>query len=248
MDTTNMYIAGCLSGAITTAAFHPLDAIRVRLFYDYKSMGNIASFYNGIGFNITTGCIKNMLVYPTQEHFKNILTKKGYTKYESEIYSSIWSGFLLSTASTPINVIKIPLQSNVVKHSASHMAKEIYSKYGLLGFYRGGMGTFVRDLSWNCTYFPLFRYINDNITDNKILSSILAGSVSMTVSYPFDGVRLYRQNNNKNYNFWYGFFRAFNWSYANFKSYGMSLLRIPISTTVSHMCYLYISQWLMNKQ
>ena len=247
VDTIKKYLSGCLSGIVSTLIFHPVDILRIRLFYEGTSLGKLNTFYNGIGFNLLTGCVKNMFVFPTQEHFKDIFVKKGYGEYKAEFYSSIVSGSLLSLISTPINVVKIPLQSNTINYSPLHIIKDIHKKYGIAGFYRGGGGTFLRDVSWNGVYFPLYKNLNENYIDNKILSSILAGSIAMTVSYPFDGIRLYRQNNNKDYNFWFGFMRSFNLSKGNLQSYGTSILRIPTATTVSHMCYLYLSQYLLSK-
>jgi Mitochondrial carrier protein len=244
METSKKYLSGCLSGFIATSIFHPIDVLRIRLFFDLKSLGRFPILYHGITFNVLTGCLKNMVVYPTQEYLRDKLIKYQCDKYTSELFGSLGTGISLSLAGTPINVIKIPLQADVQNRTVFFVMKDIYSKYGFRGFYRGGLGTFMRDISWITVYFPLFRYFGENVTENKILASIMAGIPAMTVSYPFDGLRLYRQNNKENYHFWTGFKKSFNLSSGNLKSYMVSLLRVPTMTTFSHMSYLYISQYL----
>lgn len=248
MNNKEKYLSGFLAGGIITALFHPFDVLRVRLFFAGENIGSIGTYYNGLGFNVTAACFKNLFIFPTQEGFRNYLFSKGYSEYQSEVYGSIGSGTLMSLVSTPANVIKIPLQADSQHNKVRTVAKDIYSKYGIRGFFRGQVGTGLRDITWNGLYFTIYKYLHDNYVENKMAASIIASALAMTGSYPFDGIRLYRQNNKENYNFWTGFHRSFNLSSANLKSFSMSLLRIPIATTASHMCYLYISDYLMNKK
>jgi hypothetical protein len=244
--TEAKYLSGFLTGAASTLIFHPFDALRIRLFYDTKEIGGIRSLYNGLKFNVATSCMKNMLTYPTHDYILERL-QNNYTPYWADIYSSFLTGLLLSSASTPINVIKIPLQASGDKQRAIDIGRDIYRRYGVTGFYRGGLATFCRDVLWNTIYFPLFRFVNERVTNNKTASSVFSGMVTMTITYPFDGIRLYRQNNKNNYNFWYGFMYSFNRSRENIRSYGVSLVRIPLATTFSHMLYLYLSEKLSKK-
>ncbi|CAH6419608.1 Mitochondrial carrier protein [uncultured virus] len=248
MNTKEKYFSGCLTGIISTCIFHPIDSLKTRLFYEKNNIGSVKSFYNGLTFNVLTCCFKSMLTFPTQEYFKDKLIEQKFSIYSSELYASICSGLLVGFFSTPINVIKLPLQSDPNKNKIFNIIQINYKNYGLKGFYRGGVGTLLRDVTWNAIYFPLFKYLNENHIDNKILSSISAGSIAMTISYPFDGIRMYRQNNNKNYNFWYGFSKALNFSSPNFKCYTISLLRVPTSMTLSHICYLYINDYLIKNK
>jgi hypothetical protein len=101
-----------------------------------------------------------MLVFPTQECLKDLLIQKNINKYNSEFYASIMSGLLVSLVGTPINVIKTPLQS-CHNNKIFPVIKIVYNQYGLKGFYRGGLSTLLRDVSWNSIYFPLYKYINE---------------------------------------------------------------------------------------
>jgi hypothetical protein len=133
---------------------------------------------------------------------------------------------------TPINTIKIPLMISA-KSNVTSTIKNIYNTHGVTGFYRGGVGTLIRDATWNTMYFPVYGWINSKI-DNRFCSSVTAGAIAMCFSYPFDGIRMFRQNNKNNYNFWHGFKYSFNRSPENIKSFGICLIRVPLSVAVSH--------------
>lgn len=248
MNSREKYFSGFITGLITTSIFHPIDALRIRLFMNKNNLGNFVTLYNGFGFNVSTSCIKNMALYPTQEIIRDIFLKKYYTKYESEFYSSFITGIVLGFISTPINTIKIPLQNNNHKIGVLNITKDIYSKYGFRGYYRGGLATLMRDIIWSISYFPFYKFFNDNYFHNNIKASLISGIISMTLYYPFDGIRLYRQNNNKNYHFWYGFFKSLKFNKSNIESYIISLIRIPLSTTVAHMIYLIANSYFIKKE
>jgi hypothetical protein len=152
------------------------------------------------------------------------------------------SGLLLSIVSTPINTIKTPLMISANSNTKS-IIYHIYKCHGYNGFYRGWIGTLARDVLWNGLYFPLYSYFN-NYLDNRLYCGILAGCCSVCVTYPFDGIRLYRQNHKDNYNFWHGFRKAFNMSFSNIKSFAICMIRVPLSVAFSHWTYLRTAEFL----
>ncbi len=200
---------------------------------------------NGIAFNTWSIIIKQCATFPTQEFIKRKLENKSMSNLQQNLLSGLFSGMFLSMISTPINTIKIPLMISAKSNTYS-VIKNIYSTYGICGFYRGGASTIARDSIWNTIYFPLFGYTN-NIIDNRFISSMIAGACSLCVSYPFDGIRLFRQNNKNNYNFWHGFKYAFNTSPENIKSFAVCLARVPLSIAISHYIYLKSNDILHNK-
>jgi len=66
------------------------------------------------------------------------------------------------------------------------------------------------------------------------------------VAYPFDGLRIFRQrmNNNIEYDFWVGIKKSFSLSKANIKSYTYAMIRVPLSTCITHIGYIYITEYL----
>ena len=238
-NTTKKYLSGCITGLANTVIFYPMDLLRVRYFFKKKNIGTAKTFYNGLTYTLWTGCLKNMATYPTQEV---IYTKiKENTKVSDKsalVYSSIGTGSILGLLANPINTIKVPMQATKRKTFAAQIAKDIYKNYGLKGFYRGGVGVVLRDITWATVYFPLYKTLEDK-TNNRLVSSLSAGVLSMALAYPFDGMRLYRQHHLNDYNLWHGFRESFKINQHNLRSFGMGIIRVPLSVTFGHMVYLY---------
>ena len=218
--------------------------MRVRLFFNHKKTKKTIrkQFYQGMQFTLWTAVIKNICTYPTQEFINDQIRKKKVFSNENHtrIASSFITGSLIGLICNPINTIKIPLQTQRYNLKWWQVGNKIYHQYGFQGFYRGGTGIFLREVSWASFYFPIFYHLNDKY-DNKILASVIGGIVSMTMSYPFDGMRLYRQKRTKKkFPLWYGFFKSFNLNQTNLRSFGTGLVRVPISVSFCHLSYLYL--------
>lgn len=251
-EIKSSYFSGITTGAINSTIFYPIDICRVRLFLKRSgNIGHVRSFSNGLLFNVFTGAIKNSATYPTHDMFKRILKNKGF----SEVYSGLCTGITLSLIGNPINAIKVPMQTSIKKTTALQVTRNIYNNYGLKGFYRGGFGLFLRDVTWAGVYFPCYSFIHHHLNNsfrfkqkfnkqNEIISSLIAGVASMSVAYPFDGMRLYRQHHTKDFNIWHGLRESFKLTPKNIKSFSTGLVRVPLSTTFSHIFYLYVKEFL----
>lgn len=242
----NKKYASCLiSGMLGTMIFQPIDALRSISFFEYKNF-TFKGLYNGFLFNCSTNILKVCSSYPTQEFIKSKVSH--LPEIQRETLSGLLTGSVLTIVSTPANVIKTPLISDQTNKMIP-IIKKTYGQYGLKGFYRGGIGTLLRDVVWSGIYFPTFYYINKKLNglnkyfDNRPVASVLSAALAACISYPFDGIRLYRQNEKQNYNFWYGFKYSFNRTSANLKSFMWSMLRVPFSIALSHYVYLRCNDW-----
>lgn len=242
-NSQKKYVSGILSGVVSVCFLHPFDAIRIRLFWGKNNGHLMKSLFNGFSFNMISTCFKNVATYPTQELFRDTMIKHGYSQYQSELAASFGSGVFLGIVATPINAIKTPMQGHN-NYKFLNVVRDIYSKFGLAGFYRGGMATVMRDTTWNTLYFPTYKYVNENHIENKFGASILSSVICLTFTYPLDGIRLYRQNNKENFRFWDGFKHSFNPSMNNLKSYLMCVTRVPLGVAITHMTYLYANDYL----
>lgn len=248
--TTRTELLSCaISGTITTLIFQPIDALRTKLFFADKRLliQNISpkSLYNGILFAIPAQITKLCATFPIQTMIHDQLNKTQLTELQKNISSGMIAGLTLAMVSTPINAIKIPLMQNS-DNKFMDVTKTVYDKYGLKGFYRGGMATMCRDIIWNTLYFPIFNAINEKYK-NRFFASSIAGCCALVIAYPFDGIRMYRQNNKANYNFWYGFKYAFNTSPENIKSFILCFFRVPLAIAIGHYLYLFSNDSLKNK-
>lgn len=237
--SNNKYTHGAIAGGISASIFHPLDALRVRIFY--KQPISLPTIMDGYSFNVSTTLIKSIISYPLRDTMKDSLSK--WTDHnKAELGSAVGSGIVLGLFATPINVIKVSLQAG---HHPNFVTtcKNIYTKNGPSGFYNGGVATVLRDSIWNSIYFPVYELIlSSGLTKEKPVASIVAAASAVMISYPFDGIRLYRQHGKTNYNFWHGFWVALQWNSANFKSLGLCLIRVPSATALTHMTYLYLNK------
>lgn len=241
---TKSYWHGAMVGMAQAIVFHPIDLIRIRYFLKKQELGHPRTWFNGMLFNIKSTAIKQMAVFPTQELLKE---RCG----GSDVWSGLAAGALLGSIACPINAIKTPQQASKTQRGSFLVAKHIYDRNGLMGFYRGGLGIFLRDFTWAGVYFPLYSWLDSNIFNSiqdrhlkKVGSSISAASIAMIAAYPFDGSRLYRQHHygEKNYHFWHGFKKSFELTPSNFKSFTTGMIRVPLATTFCHMLYLYLQR------
>lgn len=91
----------------------------------------------------------------------------GMTEERGQFFSSVFAGMVLGLLAAPINVIKVPLQvrsafdacveprANLRRDAlqsgvradmtARSVCRDVYREYGILGFYRGGLGIVLRD-------------------------------------------------------------------------------------------------------
>lgn len=235
---TRRYINGVIVGVATVGLFHPIDAFRIRTLYS-EGLNSYKTIFNGVSYSLSVTLTKSVIAYPFRETIEKSAHKRGASDSMSVALSSAMTGFMLGFIATPINAIKTPLQAYHYNSTISAF-KFVYNTRGLKGFFNGSLATITRDTVRTGVYFPLFNYINTNWFDNKFISSISAGLFAVTISYPFEGMRLFRQHGKKDYGYLHGLKKSLSLSPANLKSYSVSLVRVPLATTMTHMLYLWL--------
>ena len=252
-DNYKKAIGGLTSGIINATIFYPVDALRTRYFIKGEKPQNLSFLTNGIGFNMITSGFKTMITYGGQEYMKEELLKRNYSSKQSQIYSSIGTGLVFSIMTAPVNVIKVPLQTSA-KTTVTSIVKDVYGKYGLLGFYRGGLPLCIRDFNWAVSYFTTYGYFENYFNglvpnphfykQNEMLSMVSSGIISATIAYPFDGMRLYRQYHKHDYDIMKGFWESFKMTKSNLQSFKIGITRVTCSVFLNHITYLMIKDFL----
>jgi len=252
------YTSGMLSGMMTAGIYHPIDSLRIRSFLNPTEMGSLKSLKNGLAFNIGSTGIKNVVLFPLREQIRDYEIGSGnLPSIRSEITTSLIVGNIMSLIGTPINVIKIRMQNNIGETSSFiNISKDIYIRNGPSVFFRGYFPTTVRDVFWNVAYFSIFdsvsknKNISNEIVDTRIVGSIVGAIAATSVSYPFDGMRLFCQKPDRKdeFHFLMGFKKSFECSRANVRSYFYAIIRIPLATCTSHMSYLYFKDFLSKRK
>jgi len=234
---------GMISGSAVCVIAHPTDTYWYRLLLNNKPQKlGIKSLYNGVTFNIISTGIKGIALFSVQDVVNDIFIRLGYSKAISSIYSGICAGVVLGTIANPINAIKVPLQVSYNRITTANACKQIYNKYKLRGFYNGGLSIFLRDLTYSTVYFPLFTYLYNNSNMNKLCCTMISGMTSVLISYPFNCVRLYRQDIRNNISFMDAFKKSFELSTRNFKSLIIMALRIPLLNGLTHIIYMRLNK------
>jgi len=254
-DNLRKIKSGFFSGLINSTMFYPIDVMRVRYFFgkNIPQHKTTSAFTNGMAFNTITYSCKSVLTYGGQEYFKEQYLKTGYNQKYSQIYSSLTLGVIYSLASAPINAIKTPMQTSLSNTSWFQVSKNIYKKYGLNGFYRGASPLITRDMIWVNIYFMLYGFTKFHYEhllpksifpkQNDTLASATSAMVSAVAVYPLDGMRLYRQHHQHDFNIWHGFKKSFELTSSNQKSFFTGIFRVTASVVVNHMLYLTLKDW-----
>lgn len=185
-----LYSNGMFVGLAQAALFHPIDILRIRLFFGHESLGSGWSFFNGFGFNLFSTAVKQMAIFPTQDILKDKFalifqagppTQLQATHLHAQFLAGVLAGVILGVVASPLSAIKVPLQASGGKDTLTHTTfkrmhtleaiRLIYQNFGLHGFFRGGLATVLRDTSWSAIYFPIFRYLQHLAYDADVETS-----------------------------------------------------------------------------
>ena len=148
-------MAGTVAGITSTWAGYPLDLIKFRMqvspefsirqtVQQIKSEGGIRGFFRGVWSPALGNIPINALVFSANGLCgKYLEMNKDRTKFSEnqKIYlSGAFAGFVSMIAFVPTELIKIRIQdchAMTQKNIYSHVIRDIYTKNGLLGYYKG---------------------------------------------------------------------------------------------------------------
>jgi solute carrier family 25 protein 42 len=119
------------------------------------------------------------------------------------LVSGAVSGALAKSAIAPMDRLKILFQTNPQLHfslpNLLSLVKEIYTKAGIRGFWRGHTATLVRVIPYSATNFYVFDRTRGFLNDSTSFSGYpltllftagaLSGSAAVIVTYPFETLR-----------------------------------------------------------
>jgi len=218
-------IDGMLAGLVGVSFTYPLDLSKTRLQNQVTMVGKIAKYknlpdtvvkvfrYEGLR-GAYAGYLGNASVLMFEAAFKlvaNDIIRKELTDKETghitvlnECLTGAFTGLLQSVSITPRELLKIKGQEAFTrgeKFSLAKSMKEIYTKSGIKGFYRGWAATVARDVPYAVVYFPLYAHLkNSDMFHNgkefkyNFLAGFLSGMAAAGVSCPFDVIKTRLQN------------------------------------------------------
>ena len=118
-----------------------------------------------------------------------------YNFIENFIVSTIASS-ISKTGSAPLELWRIQRQNSFIPNST---IKDVIKKEGLRYLWKGNGVNLVRGIPQYSINYSLFRQFDDKI-NNKLISGILSGSISIGIIYPLETTRTYlslQTNKNK---------------------------------------------------
>lgn len=225
------YCEGLLAAALQVILVYPFDILRVKYFVQEGTAD--LQLYNGLAFSLIASIIKLSLIYPNQ-HF---LTEHLFREYP--LFGNAILGILLGLMTTPINIIKIPIQLDGNK-SVWKVMQDIWKLHGIKGFFHGGLATIGRDFSWTISYFQIFQQLQQRQFDN-LLIIVIASLIATTISYPFDCVRLYQQIYFNQSHSIDGLKQSLSLTRSNLQGFLVSNARVTVATLIGHGTYLWLS-------
>ncbi|CAD6241929.1 GSCOCG00009380001-RA-CDS [Cotesia congregata] len=177
--------------------------------------------YKGSGVNILLITPEKAIKLTANDTFRHLLsTGPGEPlPLVREMIAGGSAGACQIVITTPMELLKIQMQDagrvaaaaksegkTVLKQSGLSLAKSIFKKKGILGFYQGTGATALRDVTFSVIYFPLFARLNNlgpkredgsSVFWCSFLSGCAAGSAAALTVNPFDVIKTRLQAINK---------------------------------------------------
>lgn len=199
MNSINLkeYLAGSFGGAFGTIISHPFDTLRINLQTNPKlsilqvtkniyNKNGLFGFYRGITPPLVGISLEKSIVFGT---FYN-LEKNG--NFKNNIFNGFIAGFLSTIIVTPVERLKIALQTN-----------QSIKNIKMNTLYSGWSATVFRESLGYAIYFKTFemlkRYNNNDSKLNTFMNGSLSGMSAWLFIYPSDRVKTLVQNQNKKY-------------------------------------------------
>nr|QKK35442.1 mitochondrial Flx1 [Starmerella bombicola] len=207
-------IAGCVAGAVTTAAMHPFDVVKVRLqvnqYLTFSAAledlwrSPLTEAYRGLTPNLLGNAVAWGAYFGSYEVLQGIAfgDQLRYNPTSSVyLFCSFAAGIWTQAITNPIWVVKTRILGSKSTDKGAPASlrdtfKQIYQQAGLMGFWRGflpgTLGT-AQSAAYFALYGPLKPWIKQryNLPDpvTYFISSAIAKSIAATVMYPHQVLR-----------------------------------------------------------
>ncbi|GES66861.1 mitochondrial carrier [Aspergillus terreus] len=176
----------------------PLDCFRQSLRAD-----GIRGLYRGISAPMAGAAIENSCLFWSYRMIQDLLKATYYSStdqlpFAALLFSGAASGSITSLALTPVELIKckmqVPLEASVVKAPGPlALIATVFRQDGILGFWRGQMGTLIRETGGGAAWFggyegvsALFRtYTSTPESASLPLHQQMVAGAAAGISYNF---------------------------------------------------------------
>lgn len=216
----NSIIIGGITGFVSQGLTWPMEYLKTTkqlprykntsifntLVTDIK-MNGITTVYRGIAPQLLSSIPRSSIRFSVYENLKKKLQDdKGDLSNSKKLICGLTAGGVEAmTVMTPAEVIKI--QTINKGKSVPESIKIIYRENGLLGFYKGGLETTLRQATTQGTSFLVYDkskkiYEKNDYLNNYsgMLAGMTGGTMAVLVNNPIDAIKTYKQSDRGNGN------------------------------------------------
>ena len=204
---------GLLSNGISTTLIHPIDVVKTNFQLAqthnvsrnvdrgttnlnvrdivrnvWKTRG-VRGFYSGLSPNLCTYPIFWSVYFGTNQIMRDYEISENI--YVDKFVKSYTAGLIGSGLTNPLFVLKTRMQNNNNSNSLFQTIRET-NRLGFRSYYRGLGSTYLNNLKL-AVQFPLYDVIHDK-TDSVVISSFTAKTISSSLTYPLDLIRVNQRN------------------------------------------------------
>jgi len=225
-------LAGTMGGIAQTLAGHPLDTVKVRLATQVRIAGQkpmyngmvdcltktfkeegVRGLYKGSASPLVGAMFHNACLFFANGQARRLMGGNDSSSLPllSEFYCGMIAGGAVCVVETPIDLLKIKLQSQVGKggqyKNVFHAASSIYGGYGFRGLYKGFVPTVMRNIPAFGGYFFTFEAVKRWLTkpgdkEPSLTACFLAGGAGgfgfWGFIYPIELIKTRLQNDSLN--------------------------------------------------
>ncbi|GAA5852173.1 hypothetical protein JCM9279_006921 [Rhodotorula babjevae] len=204
---TSALVAGACAGTAVDTLFFPIDTLKTRAQAQqgFFAAGGFKGVYRGLGSAVVGSAPGASLFFTSYE-----LAKHHLPRAVPALGTDSWAPALhmLSASSGEVAACLVRVPTEVVKQRAQtaaassslDVARQVWAREGLRGFYRGFGSTVAREIPFTCLQFPLYerlkvlvaqrtvpsRRVADLPAHHAALCGSLAGGVAAGLTTPLD--------------------------------------------------------------
>lgn len=190
VSTINDFLCTLTASLISSTVVYPIDVIKTR-YQVYREI-KFTNLYKGLRYQLFTYPTFWSIYFPLRDMQ---LIKTSYSLPDNVI-NSVLPSVAACLISNPFFVLKTRKQTGHVNHTFN----SIIRNEGCSSLLRGYVTTLTSNVKLG-VQLPLYDYVNQRL-DNPIYASLISKTITSSVFYPFEYVRVLQRNGDKGLRFY----------------------------------------------
>lgn len=204
-DGANEIVSGSIAGGVGKIFEYPFDTVKVRLQSQslskpqYKGawdclikglkLEGIRGLYKGVSTPIVAAAAENATLFLSYSMFDKQLNSSISNQTVRALVCGSLSGLAASFVLTPIELVKCQIQVDASSPKARvwPVIRHNFEMYGLSGFWRGHLGTALREAGGSAAWFGTYYALRDDF--GPLLAGAAAGIGYNLSLFPADSIK-----------------------------------------------------------